>query len=135
MKTSNFSKKRRINAKNSTVLFANKTKLKKPAIPWNEIKNRILGDKYELSIVFVGDGIIKKLNKCYNKITNVLSFSLSKDTGEIFINLSYIKKEAKRSKIIFLKYLKYLYIHSLLHLKGFKHGRKMEKEEKKIISR
>lgn len=93
---------------------------------WKKIKNEVLGKEYDLSIVFAGNALMKKLNKTYRKkpeAANVLSFPLSRKEGEIFIN----KKLAKQKD-----YIDYLFIHSLLHLKGFKHGKKMEKEEKKI---
>jgi ssRNA-specific RNase YbeY (16S rRNA maturation enzyme) len=33
------------------------------------------------------------------------------------------------------KLLKFLFIHGCLHLKGFKHSSKMEKEEKRIMNK
>lgn len=89
---------------------------------WEEVKNRVLGKNFDLSVVFANDAVMKKLNEVYRKKkgpTDVLSFPLSKTMGEIFIN-----KKATRPD--------YLFIHSLLHLKGFEHGKKMELEEKKI---
>jgi probable rRNA maturation factor len=89
---------------------------------WKKIKNRVLGEKYDLSVVLAREAMMKKLNETYRKKegpTDVLSFSLSPTMGEIFIN----KKAAHKD---------YLFIHSLLHLKGLKHGKEMEKEEQKI---
>ncbi|OHA14101.1 MAG: rRNA maturation RNase YbeY [Candidatus Tagabacteria bacterium RIFCSPLOWO2_01_FULL_39_11] len=119
------------------ILFTNKTQSENPKIPWGKIKKCVLGDGYELSIVFCGDKVIKSLNRRYNKktrATNILSFALTEDSGEIFINLSRVKKESERAGIGFLKRLEYLYTHSLFHLKGFRHGKEMEKEEQKIMS-
>lgn len=90
-------------------------------LPFDKIKDGILGKYYELSIVLVGERRIKNLNFKYrnkNKATNVLSFSLSNSSGEIFIC-------PKVSKIDLL----FLVIHASFHLKGHFHGPKMEKLE------
>lgn len=95
---------------------------------WLKIKNKVLGEKYELSVAFVGDSTMKRLNEDYRKklwSANVLSFSLSKNEGEILINKKYAKNK---------KYAARLFVHSLLHLKGLGHGRKMDSEERKILA-
>lgn len=92
----------------------------------NKIKNRILGRKYELSLVFAGDSFMKRLNRVYrgkNLPANVLSFPLSENSGEIFINPS------KTGGFNIL----HLFIHGILHLKGMEHGDIMSKTEKKIL--
>lgn len=89
---------------------------------WEKIKNKVLGKKFDLSVVLADRAMMKKLNETYRKkkgATDVLSFPLSKTMGEIFIS----KKAAQKD---------YLFIHSLLHLKGLRHGKIMEKEEKKL---
>lgn len=94
---------------------------------WQKIKNKVLGKSFNLSVVLTDDNLLRKLNRKYrgkNKSTSVLSFRLSKKDGEIFINKKFAKKKA---------FFDYLFIHSLLHLKGFRHGKKMEEEEKKLI--
>ncbi len=56
-------------------------------LPFEKIKDDILGKKYELSIVLVGKKRGRTLNKKYrNKdyATDVLSFEISKNSGEIF---------------------------------------------------
>jgi probable rRNA maturation factor len=105
---------------------------------WEKMKEHILGKKFSLSVVYADDKLIKKLNKKYrkiNKATNVLSFPLSKNEGEIFINIPLAKKEAKKSKISEKKYIDYLFIHSLLHLSGYRHGKKMQEKEKQITKK
>jgi ssRNA-specific RNase YbeY (16S rRNA maturation enzyme) len=109
-----------------TFSITNKTTRAVPRAPFVEIKNKVLGEKYELSLVFVGKSISHKLNLQYrdkDKPTNVLSFPLSKTSGEIFIDLSF-----KEHSPIFL------FIHGLLHLKGMQHGATMEREEKKLLA-
>jgi len=94
---------------------------------WLKIKNEILGKKYDLSVAFVDDQTMEELNRRYRKKSypaDVLSFPLSKNEGEILIN-----KKNRNDK----NYADLLFVHSLLHLKGYKHGAKMEFEERNII--
>jgi len=94
---------------------------------WQEIKSKVLGKKYDLSVVSADSRLMGKLNRIYRKktgTTSVLSFPLSKTEGEIFINNKSSKKEAD-----------YLFIHSLLHLKGYRHGEKMDTLEKRLIKK
>lgn len=103
---------------------------------WKELKDLILGKKYELSIVEASDPLMKKLNKTYRKkrkSTNVLSFPFSQTEGEIFINIPLARKEAIKSGVPVRQYADYLLIHSLLHLNGFEHGKTMEKKESELM--
>jgi len=115
--------------------ISNKTKGKLPRLPFVLIKNAVLGEKYLLSLVIVGDALSRKLNATYrnkNKPTNVLSFSLSKNEGEIFLNLKKAKSETKEFGENYKNLVGYLFIHGLLHLKGMTHGGTMEEAERKI---
>lgn len=114
----------------------NKTKGKLPSLPFVSIKNKIIGKKYDLSISFLSPNEQKKINLTYrgiNKTTNILSFPLSKTSGEITFDLAKLKKESPLFEMKYPQFLKYLLIHGLLHLKGFEHGSIMEKEEKKFL--
>ncbi len=105
---------------------------------WKRLKDLILGEKYELSIVEASDSLMKKLNKTYRKksgSTNVLSFAFSKTEGEIFINIPLARKEAMAAGIPIRQYTDYLLIHSLLHLKGFEHGEEMRKKESEFMKK
>ena len=103
------------------------------------IKKEILGKQYELSFAFVSENKIKALNKIYrkkNKATDVLSFPISKNSGEILICKTAAKEKSKNfldpatnSPITFQNYLIFLVIHGALHLKGLNHGVKMERYE------
>ncbi len=118
----------------SNTEIKNTTKGKLPSLPFENIKEKVLGKKYELSLVFVGDKLSKKLNSQYRnkpKPTNILSFPLSESEGEIFINLNVVKKEAKRENKNLYNYLGMIFIHGLVHLKGFEHSSKMEEQERK----
>lgn len=119
----------------------NKTK-QKPLITKADfliIKDKILGKKYELSLVFIGDAKSKKLNKEYrNKkyIPNILSFPIEdKKEGEIFINLKQINKEYKKTEFSKKNYQAFIFIHGCLHLKDYEHGEEMEKLENKFIKK
>ncbi|MEI8174581.1 MAG: rRNA maturation RNase YbeY [bacterium] len=115
----------------------NKTKGKLPSLSFVDAKNKILGEEYSLSIAFVDEEKSQELNKKYrnkNKPTNILSFSLRKDEGEIVLCPNVIKREAKSFEKTFSQFLKLLIVHGMLHLKGIDHGDKMENAEKKYLS-
>jgi probable rRNA maturation factor len=108
-----------------------------PKVPFSAIKEKVLGKRYDLSVVFVSGAKIKALNKHYrkkDKITNILSFPLSNREGEIFMNMKKISEEAKKEETPLKTYLAYIFIHGLLHLKGLEHGSTMEVEEKRILA-
>jgi len=116
----------------------NKTKGKLPRLPFLLLKEEILGKKYSLSIAFVSERQSKEINKKHrnkNKPTNILSFLLGKNNGEIIMCPTLIKKEAKNFERTFSQFLGFLVIHGMLHLKGFEHGTEMEKMEEKYLSR
>ncbi len=106
-----------------------------PRVSFALIKDTILGEKYELSLVFCGNRKSKELNKKYrNKdyTPNVLSFPLDKNSGEIFINPHVAKKEAPNFQKSYKNFVGFLFIHACLHLKGMEHGSRMDKAEKKF---
>jgi len=111
-----------------------------------------LKEKIELSIAFVSNKEIKRLNKAYRGIdsaTDVLSFGKimeiavkaanNKDVSnieipelaEIIISYEQARRQAKNNKITIKNEINRLLIHGLLHLAGYDH--KTDKEEKKMI--
>lgn len=93
-----------------------------------QLKKEVLGSTYDLSVAFLMPAEMRKVTKQtknVDKISNVLSFPLSKTSGEILI----CRKAAKPYTV------PYLFIHGLLHLKGFKHGARMESAEGKLLKR
>ncbi|HEY4502619.1 MAG TPA: rRNA maturation RNase YbeY [Candidatus Paceibacterota bacterium] len=119
-----------------TVAVTNFTNGKLPRLPFEYIKNAILGASYELSLVFAGDRRMLSLNKRYRKKTytpNTLSFPLDKNCGEIFINLNRIPVEAPRYQLSERGYIAFLFIHGLFHLEGLKHGATMDKKEQEML--
>src|SRR5688572_2572546 len=118
-----------------TYALLNKTKGKLPRLPFEDMKDFALGKGYELSLVFISEKEMHQLNKAHrgmDKPTNVLSFELSINSGEVFLCPSYIKKEAPQFDRTFKKHVGCLFIHGLMHLKGYDHGSTMEAEELKI---
>jgi probable rRNA maturation factor len=105
-----------------------------PKLPYQKIKDDILGKSYMVSLAFVGATHAQRLNKTYrNKeyIPNVLSFPLDPSNGEIFITPTKAAIEASSFLMSKNGYIGFLFIHALLHLKGLDHGATMEKAEKK----
>ena len=101
---------------------------------FQKLKNDILGKEYSLSIAYVDAEKSREINKKYrkkDKPTNVLSFSLRKNEGEIILCPSVIKKEIKEGKFdkTFPKLIGYLVIHGMLHLKGYEHSSTMDRLE------
>jgi len=114
----------------------NSTKQKTPLLPYEQIANKILGKRYDLSIVFIGHKKSRTLNRTFrqkDKPTNVLAFPLNEEVGEIFIDLDTSKKTAKEFDQQYIFHLSYLLIHACLHLKGYDHGSTMEREEDRLI--
>ena len=111
------------------------TKETLPRFKWQKVSDAILGPDYDLSLVFASDELSQKLNREHkgkDKPTNVLSFPLGKDAGEIFLNPSVAKREAKNLGETAKNRLIYLLIHGCLHLKGLTHGSRMDAKEKEF---
>lgn len=103
-----------------------------------KIAKAILGSKYELSLVLVGDKKARALNQKYrqkNYVPNILSFPIDKAAGEIFINPNRVEKERAEFEKTYRQFFIFLFIHGCLHLKGFDHGPQMEKEEEKYLKK
>ncbi len=97
------------------------------------IKKDILGKDYSLSVAYISEKKSQELNNHYrkkDKPTNVLSFSLRKNEGEILLCKNVIKKEAPNFGKTYQGFLGFLVIHGMLHLKGYEHGRNMDELEK-----
>mgnify|MGYP003418691274 FL=1 len=97
-----------------------------------KIKTDILGKKYSLSVAFVSPEKSHEINKKYrkkDKPTNVLSFALRENEGELVLCKSVIEKEAVELERKKNDWLIFLVIHGMLHLKGMEHGSIMEEAE------
>jgi len=97
---------------------------------------------YEASIAFVNSKTIRFANRVYrgkDSVTDVLSFSLEKNSGEILISYSQAQKQAKEVGHGVRKEISFLIVHGLLHLFGYDHetskeAKKMFDLQEKIIS-
>jgi probable rRNA maturation factor len=93
----------------------------------------------ELSLAFVGDAEIRRLNRKFrkkDKTTDVLSFPLSEEAadgkfylGDIVISAPTAKRQAAEIGHPLERELEYLTIHGFLHLLGYEHD---EAEEAKV---
>ena len=113
----------------------NKTKGRLPSLPFELMKKAVLGERYELSLVFTTASKMLELNKTYRNLikpTDILSIPLSKNSGEIFICPSETKKMMSEFDRTYENFLAFLFIHGLVHLKGYDHSDKMEKVEIKF---
>ena len=101
---------------------------------FEKLKNDILGREYELSIAPVSEKKSRELNKKYrhkDKPTNILSFALTKQSGEIILCPAVARREAKKFNKNLERFLGFLVIHGMLHLKGMEHSSRMEEAEKR----
>ncbi len=113
------------------------TKDRVPALPFLRLKEKVLGKRYNLSLVIVGDARAKTLNMKYrgkDYTPNVLSFPINKENGEIFLNLRQAKREHRKRGESFDYFVALLFIHSMLHLIGKQHSSTMEHEEQKFLA-
>lgn len=107
-------------------------------VSFNAIAQNSLPRGYHLSLVLCGDALARKTNRAYRKkgyAANVLSFPLAPREGEIFLNIHAAKREAKKYGVEFRARLVLLFAHGCLHLKGMRHGKKMEALEAKLVRR
>lgn len=122
--------------KSDNFTIINKTKGKLPSLPFLNMKDHILGEKYSLSLVIIGEKEICDLNKKYRDVdspTDILSFPIEKNIGEIFICQTIAEKKAPEFGREYQNFLSFLFIHGLVHLLGYNHGKKMKDVE--IVNR
>jgi len=96
----------------------------------------------EISIVFVSEAEMRRINQKYrqkNKSTDVLSLRLDLGynkkriiQGEIILCPDIISKNARENKVSFSRELVFVLAHGILHVLGWKHGRKMYNLQDKI---
>jgi probable rRNA maturation factor len=113
----------------------NSTKEKLPKHPYEKMMEKVLGAEYDLSLSIIDSDKIKEINHTYrNKdvATDILSFPLNNNAGEIFICLKEAEKEAPKHNRDFDNFIAFLFIHGLMHLKGFDHSSTMESNEQTI---
>jgi len=93
---------------------------------------------WDISLVFVGSAKARALNKQLrgkDYIPNVLSYALADKNCEIIICLAEAEKQAPTYGMSARVFVLYLFIHGLLHIKGWAHGARMEKCERKLLAK
>lgn len=116
----------------------NLTKGALPRVPFVDLYRDILGTKYALSISFVSRAKMRELSQRYKgdpTHMNILSFPLSKTSGEIVISLAAAKNERLLYGRGCHQHVAFLVIHGMLHLAGHAHGSKMESAEKRLLAK
>jgi rRNA maturation RNase YbeY len=93
---------------------------------------------WEISLVFVTPAKARALNvklrgKTY--VPNVLSYTLGARDGEIIICPAEAKKQSVAYGMNERQFVLYLFIHGLLHVKGWAHGATMERSERKLLAK
>jgi len=99
---------------------------------WAEAMLMELGrDEAELSVVFVDDRYIRRLNKQYlgrDRATNVISFPQQEGEGycglhlgDIVISVERAEAEAEQAGMTFDERLMQLLVHGICHLCGYDH--------------
>lgn len=109
-----------------------------PDVPFLLIKEKLLGKKYDLTLIFCSPQESQEKNKTYRDKdypTNILSFPLGETSGEIYISLSTARRDAKKFEMSYNKFLHLLFIHGCLHLEGHDHGSTMEELEDSYLQR
>jgi len=116
--------------------ISNTTRLPNPkGISYDQMRIKTLGKNYELSLVFCGEHLMRRINRenrGKDYATNVLSFPLSDTTGEMFICLPICKKQHKGFERSYTNFVAFLFVHGLIHLKGHDHGATMDRLEAKL---
>jgi probable rRNA maturation factor len=97
--------------------------------------------KAQVSILFCSDFYIKRLNREYRRVdapTDVLAFSMHEGRfskvhpeilGDVVISLETASRQAKRYRYSLNKEVAHLIIHGILHLLGYDHLKKKDKEK------
>lgn len=117
------------------VSFNNETRASMPRAIFRAIAEEVLPSDYELSVAFVPPSAMRKFNLTYrnkNEPTDILSFPLDEKKGEIYICPSETRRLAPEFDRSYDNFLKFLFIHGCVHLKGYDHGATMERIEANI---
>jgi probable rRNA maturation factor len=99
----------------------------------------------ELSLAFVGEQAIRRLNREFlkeDRVTDVLSFPIGRKAadgryylGDIIIAPAQARRQARRQGHGLERELGVLVIHGFLHLIDYDHGRGIEEEEARMQKR
>lgn len=118
-----------------SLTITNTTKGKLPRLLFAKMAEAVLDKEYDCSLVVVSSRKSQELNRTYRQKdspTNILSFPLDDNEGEIFLDLKKAREDSVNFDRSYTNFIGFLFIHGLFHLKGHDHGTKMENAEKKI---
>ncbi|MFA5996234.1 MAG: rRNA maturation RNase YbeY [Candidatus Paceibacterota bacterium] len=119
------------------VEITNLTRRSVPRFAYTTVAATVLPG-WDISLVFVGPKKAQSLNQQLRKKSytpNVLSYAPGQTSGEIFICLQEAERQAPSHTMTARVFVLYLFIHGLLHLKGWAHGSTMEQCEQKLVKR
>lgn len=94
------------------------------------------GSDVTLRVVGVAEG--RRLNFAFRKrdyATNVLAFAYSPTQGDIVLCHPVIAREARAQGKALAAHYAHLVVHGALHLRGLRHGRRMERAEVRLLAR
>jgi probable rRNA maturation factor len=94
------------------------------------------GSRVTLRVVGAAEG--RRLNLAFrgrDYATNVLSFSYGRNAGDIVLCQPVIAREAREQGKALAAHYAHLVVHGLLHLRGRRHGKSMERSEIRILKR
>mgnify|MGYP002350022158 FL=1 len=105
-------------------------------------ESRLFGlpSRGEISVAVVGEKKMAQINEIYRRQigpTDVLSFAYLKDRGfldgELVFCPTVIEKRAKASGVSFQTEWRRDFVHGMLHLLGWEHGKKMFDQQEKCL--
>jgi rRNA maturation RNase YbeY len=118
------------------VATTNLTRRSVPRFAYTRVAAAILPG-WDISLVFVGPTRARRLNQELRKksyIPNVLSYEVGEKSGEVFICIEEAVRQAPAHGMSERNFILYLFIHALLHLKGWAHSATMERWERKLLA-
>jgi len=92
----------------------------------------------EVTLRVVDAAEARTLNRAFRRRdhpTNVLSFGYSATQGDIVLCHPLIAREARAQGKTLTAHYAHLVVHGMLHLRGLRHGRRMERAEVAILAR
>lgn len=128
---------RAVSTKQASVIIKNLTRHNVTGLPFQKIADEVLPG-WEISLVFVGPAKARELNnqlRGKEYTPNVLSYISGKKSAEIFICPNEAAKQSPDFQLPASSFLLLLFIHGVLHIKGWSHGARMEKCERDILTR
>jgi probable rRNA maturation factor len=92
----------------------------------------------QITLRVVGAAEARTLNRAFRKrdyATNVLSFAYGPNHGDLVLCHPVIAREAREWNKELAAHYAHLVVHGMLHLRGLRHGRRMERAETLLLAR